>query len=269
MNARRHDGGAALRKADPVEAFAGIGRYDRERRDMSATVDDVVSYLLRLPLHEAWSGGRPLLAHGRGDISLRLANCVSEISARGAELLSSPSSCGRSTAPSAAVPGIVDPVLAHLAAAIAVSPASHGSEHLIGHVLAAVRAHLSAKYSHVASPAKAGKARALSDGQLRLAKTLLAANAGRELRLTDVAKACGLSRQYFTMAFKASTGVTPHRWLQQYRIEAAKRLLCEGALPIADIAISCGFADQSHFTRVFAASVGASPAAWRREQRGR
>jgi AraC-like DNA-binding protein len=39
-------------------------------------------------------------------------------------------------------------------------------------------------------------------------------------------------------------------------------------LPLSEIAISVGFANQSHFTKVFSAQVGASPAAWRRESLG-
>ena len=72
---------------------------------------------------------------------------------------------------------------------------------------------------------------------------------------------CGLSRKYFTNLFKATIGVTPHRWLQQYRIQKAKDLLRTSSHPIADIAIECGFADQSHLMRVFAALTGGSPAA--------
>jgi AraC-like DNA-binding protein len=38
-------------------------------------------------------------------------------------------------------------------------------------------------------------------------------------------------------------------------------------MPLSSVALSCGFADQSHLTRVFTREVGASPAAWRREVR--
>jgi AraC family transcriptional regulator len=99
---------------------------------------------------------------------------------------------------------------------------------------------------------------------LRRAKEILAANSSGRILLADVARECGLSRQYFTKAFKATTGFAPHRWLQQHRIDHAKQLLRETSLPIADIAIRCGFADQSHLTRVFTALAGHSPAAWRR-----
>jgi AraC family transcriptional regulator len=68
-----------------------------------------------------------------------------------------------------------------------------------------------------------------------------------------------------TKAFKAATGVTPCHWLQQYRVEMAMQLLGTTSLPIAEIAIECGFADQSHFTRVFTQLAGSSPGNWRKQ----
>ena len=48
----------------------------------------------------------------------------------------------------------------------------------------------------------------------------------------------------------------------------AQQLMTIRDLPLSDIAMSAGFANQSHFTRVFSATVGVSPAAWRREAYG-
>jgi AraC family transcriptional regulator len=107
----------------------------------------------------------------------------------------------------------------------------------------------------------------LSPSKLSRAKELLVEKSNRDILLADIARECGLSRQYFTKSFKATLGVTPHRWLQQYRIKKAKDLLQNTSHPIADIAIECGFADQSHFTRVFVTLTGGTPAAWRREYR--
>jgi AraC family transcriptional regulator len=107
----------------------------------------------------------------------------------------------------------------------------------------------------------------LSLSKLSRAKTLLVEKSSRDIPLADIARECGLSRQYFTKSFKATLGVTPHRWLQQYRLKKAKHLLQTTSHPIADIAIECGFADQSHFTHVFVALTGGTPAAWRREYR--
>jgi AraC-like DNA-binding protein len=51
-------------------------------------------------------------------------------------------------------------------------------------------------------------------------------------------------------------------------VKAAKQLMSLRDLPLSEIAVSAGFANQSHFTKVFSAQVGVSPAVWRREMLG-
>ncbi len=76
------------------------------------------------------------------------------------------------------------------------------------------------------------------------------------------------SRQVTSRAPSGSPRASrPHRWLLQRRIDQAKALLRETAEPLAEIAIRCGFADQSHFTRTFTRAAGVSPGAWRRSVR--
>jgi len=106
--------------------------------------------------------------------------------------------------------------------------------------------------------------RGLTVCQERRAKKLLIEKAGDDNSIEEIATACKLSRSYFIRAFKSATGETPHRWLIQQRVQKAKDLLL-GYLPIAEIALECGFSDQSHLTRVFSALIGMPPGAWRRE----
>lgn len=82
--------------------------------------------------------------------------------------------------------------------------------------------------------------------------------------VAELAAACRLSSGYFIKAFKQTFGATPRRWRLLRRIEQAKSLLAANDLTIAEIALVCGFADQSHLTRVFGQIVGAPPARWRR-----
>ncbi|WP_338834641.1 AraC family transcriptional regulator [Bradyrhizobium septentrionale] len=91
---------------------------------------------------------------------------------------------------------------------------------------------------------------------------------GGELSLQQIAAEFGLSVGHFSRAFRASTGLPPHQWLLRQRVKAAKELMTVRELPLAEIAISAGFANQSHFTRVFSAAVGISPGLWRREKLG-
>jgi AraC-like DNA-binding protein len=84
------------------------------------------------------------------------------------------------------------------------------------------------------------------------------------IQLRGLAAMIGLSQSHFAHAFKASTGMPPHRWQLHARIARAKRLLVDGNAPLARVAIETGFAAQSHFTRVFRRIVGTTPRAWQR-----
>lgn len=109
-------------------------------------------------------------------------------------------------------------------------------------------------------------ARGLRAGGLSPARERLATAALADGRasVADVAALCGLSRSYFIRAFHATTGLTPHRWARERRLQRARDLVADTSEPIAAIAASCGFADQSHFTRAFRARWGESPASYRR-----
>ena len=84
--------------------------------------------------------------------------------------------------------------------------------------------------------------------------------------LTDLARAAGLSRSYFSRAFHASTGMAPRRWLLALRVRRAQQMLLETDAPISYLALTCGFADQSHFTHAFRAVTGETPGAWRKSR---
>jgi AraC family transcriptional regulator len=63
--------------------------------------------------------------------------------------------------------------------------------------------------------------------------------------------------------FKAATGEAPHGFLQRRRMERAKRLLIETQMPVAELALACGFSSQSHFTVSFRKHVGLTPSKYR------
>jgi AraC family transcriptional regulator len=107
----------------------------------------------------------------------------------------------------------------------------------------------------------------LAPWQLNRATEAMTGLAEGDVSLKLLAAQCGLSVSYFVRAFKTSTGDPPHRWMLRHRIERAKSSLAATDTSLAEIAISCGFADQSHFTRVFRSFVGITPAVWRRAVR--
>lgn len=107
----------------------------------------------------------------------------------------------------------------------------------------------------------------LAPWQADLASRLLRRNLCADLPVEELASRCGLSRSYFTRAFKVSMGTPPHRWLLRERVRRAGEMLERTNESISLIALACGFADQSHLTRVFRVIVGLSPAAWRRQRK--
>ncbi|MGJ7488921.1 helix-turn-helix domain-containing protein [Variovorax sp. ZT4R33] len=165
-------------------------------------------------------------------------------------------------------PGTADPVLAHLAAALlpSLQRPSEASALFLDQMALALYAHVAHAYG--GSAPRAGTAAGLAPWQERRARELLGADLAHELSLAEIATACGLSRSHFGKAFKTTTGLTPHAWRTARRIEAAQQMLLDDAASLPEVAIACGFADQSHLTRVFGARVGSPPARWRHMRRG-
>ncbi|HTA89499.1 MAG TPA: AraC family transcriptional regulator [Polyangiaceae bacterium] len=109
----------------------------------------------------------------------------------------------------------------------------------------------------------------LAPWQSQRATELLRENLGGRIGLSDVANACDLSVSHFARSFKATFGVSCHRWLTERRIECAQTQLMKTSTPLVEIAIQAGFADQPAFTRTFRHVVGVTPGRWRREHRRR
>ena len=104
----------------------------------------------------------------------------------------------------------------------------------------------------------------LAPWQKRRASELLHENMHSRLRLSEIARECGLSTSHFARSFKTSFGISTHQWLLQHRIEHAKQLMSQTAMSLIAIAVQSGFNDQAAFTRTFHQLVGVSPGRWRR-----
>lgn len=133
----------------------------------------------------------------------------------------------------------------------------------VDHVTMAVAAHVAQTYGGM-TPRQRAPRGGLAPRTERRAKEIIEANLDGSVGLREIAEECGLSVSHFTRAFRQSTGLTPHVWLLQRRVQVAKDLLRGDRLSLPDIALACGFADQSHFTRVFTRHVSMSPGVWRR-----
>ena len=106
----------------------------------------------------------------------------------------------------------------------------------------------------------------LAPWQLRRATAMLREHLAENLPVPEVAAACKLSASHFGRAFRQSMGVTPHQWVIGLRVKAACALLARSATPMAEVALVCGFADQSHFCRTFGRVMGVSPGGWRERE---
>ena len=137
----------------------------------------------------------------------------------------------------------------------------------LDHLELLLSAHLVQQYGEV-RPTHTVATRGLAAWQRRLVTEILRAHLDGSVRLADLAQACQLSVSHFARSFKASFGVTCHRWLIQRRIERAKELLALTKIPLADVAIQSGFSDQAAFTRTFHRVVGVTPGRWRHGHAG-
>jgi AraC-like DNA-binding protein len=107
---------------------------------------------------------------------------------------------------------------------------------------------------------ESGSGRSLSASQQHRLHDLLMARIGDALTLADMALTVGLSPFHFLRVFKLTYGTTPHRYLQCLRVErAAEALRQRHSASITDIALSHGFASQSHLTSVMRAQLGVTP----------
>ena len=124
-------------------------------------------------------------------------------------------------------------------------------------------AHLIQRYGVLRKAARHSKG-GLAAWQKRRASEILHENMHGRVRLSDVARECGLSTSHFARSFKTSFGISTHQWLIQHRIEHAKELMVHTTMSLLDIAVQSGFNDQPAFTRTFRHFAGVSPGRWRR-----
>jgi AraC family transcriptional regulator len=104
----------------------------------------------------------------------------------------------------------------------------------------------------------------LAPWQLKRVVDYMEANLAAGVRLEALAEMVDFSLSHFSRAFKASTGLAPHRWFLGARLKRARALLLNTETSLAEIALDTGFVDQPHFTRAFTRDMGAPPGAWRK-----
>lgn len=160
--------------------------------------------------------------------------------------------------------GVRDELLRHIGLALYAelrSPSAGGA--LLAESLGmALAARLLQSYSSGQRVRLHGTVHALDDQRLRRVVDYMVEHIDRPISLAELANVACVSPFHFSRMFRTKTGLPPHRYLGQLRVEWAKTLLLRGELTLAEVALACGFSDQSNFGRAFLKACGSTPAAF-------
>lgn len=137
-------------------------------------------------------------------------------------------------------------------------------ESFMEHLSAALMARFSALERSTAEGA--GQRGGLAPVVLRRVEEFVEEHLGRTMRMRELAAAAGLAESSFVRAFRQTTGVTPHAFVQARRVAAATALVRATDKPLGEIALLAGFADQSHMTRALKREHGKAPGRLRRAE---
>jgi len=95
----------------------------------------------------------------------------------------------------------------------------------------------------------------------------LRSDSDADVSLAALASDAGLSRFHFCRAFKESTGLSPHAWLRQHRLEQAMNMLRDTDASVVSVAAALGYASQTAFAAAFRKLTGETPSDWRKRTR--
>ena len=107
----------------------------------------------------------------------------------------------------------------------------------------------------------------LSPNALRRAIERMRSDSDADVSLGALASDAGLSRFHFCRAFKESTGLSPHAWLRQHRLEQAMNMLRDTDASVVSVAAALGYGSQTAFAAAFRKLTGEAPSSWRRRVR--
>jgi len=106
-------------------------------------------------------------------------------------------------------------------------------------------------------------AQASDDGAFGALHDWMTANLAADLRVEELADRVGMSVRNFARLYRARTGTTPAKAVSAMRVEAARTMLEETAVPVAEVARRCGYGDEEAMRRTFLKSLGVAPGRYR------
>ncbi len=110
---------------------------------------------------------------------------------------------------------------------------------------------------------RTGAQAGLPAAALRRVTDYVEENLAEGLTLAEISAVAHMSPFHFSRLFKASTGLSPHRFVVDRRVERAKSLLHKTGLPLHEVARLAGFTDQSHLAKHFRRQLGVTPRRFR------
>lgn len=129
----------------------------------------------------------------------------------------------------------------------------------------ALGAALARTFSPDAEAAFRGLRNGLTSARAKRVMDYIDDNISRQITVAELAGVAALSPYHFARSFRRETGMSPVRYVSMRRAEVAKRMLENKAMiPLADVALQCGFCSQAHMTTVFKRLVGVTPGEYRR-----
>jgi AraC family transcriptional regulator len=164
--------------------------------------------------------------------------------------------------------GFQDPLLAHIGLSLQQelqSPAPKSMDKLYAETAAQMlAAHLLRHYTttNVFIPEYNRK---LSSHQIQHLTTFILDHLNQNLSLEMLAQQVGFSTYHFARLFRQTTGESPHQFVLRQRLEVAQRLLKETDLPLTQVTLEVGIANQSHFTQAFKRHWGVTPLVYRQK----
>jgi AraC family transcriptional regulator len=158
-----------------------------------------------------------------------------------------------------------------------IDPGVHALAHEVRRVLlsegADARAYLErladtlvTRAAQVAGGARARKRPTIAPFNLRRVQEHIDSRLTERITVDELAAVAGLSRGYFSRAFHAATGESPHQFVLARRLAEARQRLDEGAADLALLAVQTGFSSHAHLTTAFGQAFGLTPQAYRRRR---
>jgi AraC family transcriptional regulator len=157
-----------------------------------------------------------------------------------------------------------DPAI-HRTAMLIAAEAAHGnvgSRLIVDSLACELSVHILRRHARVRFRQPDGLS-GLTQRQLEMLNDRIRDRLADDLSLQDLADTVGVSRYHFARMFRQTTGLSAHEYVTRRRVERAQILLHRTRIPLRDIALQCGFSDQSHMTRVFSQRVGVTPGKYR------